>query len=72
MLKLLNFTDIIDCVYGIIDNGDGYIDRTDRKVVHVCAIVEHGGHFISSSDEIMDFLSKNFNSHIDHYPYGSG
>ena len=71
MMKLLNFSDIIDHIYDIIENGNAIIDRTDKNVVHLCAVIDHAGYIIYSSDEIMEFLSKIFNSHIDYYPYGS-
>ena len=64
-MKLLNFSDIIDHIYDIIENGNAIIDRTDKNGV------DHTGDIIYSSDEIMEFLSKIFNSHIDYYPYGS-
>ena len=72
MMKLLNFSDIIDHIYDIIENGNAIIDRTDKNVVYICAVIDHAGYIIYSSDEIMEFLSKTFNSHIDYYPYGSG
>ena len=71
MMKLLNFSDIIDHIYDIIENGNAIIDRTDENVVYICAVIDHAGYIIYSSDEIMEFLSKIFNSHIDNYPYGS-
>ena len=33
MMKLLNFSDIIDHIYDIIENGNAIIDRTDKNVV---------------------------------------
>ena len=70
-MKLLNFSDIIDHIYDIIENGNAIIDRTDKNVVYICAVIDHAGYIIYSSDEIMEFLSKISNSHIDYYPYGS-
>ena len=71
MMKLLNFSDIIDHIYDIIENVNAIIDRTDKNVVYICAVIDHAGYIIYSSDEIMEFLSKISNSHIDYYPYGS-
>ena len=62
---------IIDHIYDIIENGNAIIDRTDKNVVYICAVIDHAGYIIYSSDEIMEFLSKIFNSHIDYYSYGS-
>ena len=72
MMKLLNFSDIIDHIYDIIENGNAIINRTDKTVFHLCAVIDHTGYIIYPFDEIMEFLSKVFNIHIDYYPYGSG
>ena len=40
---MLNFSDIIDHIYGIIENGNAIIDRTDENVVYICAIIDHAG-----------------------------
>ena len=34
-MKLLNFSDIIDHIYDVIENGNEIIDRTDKNVVHL-------------------------------------
>ena len=72
MTKLLNFSDIIDHIYDIIENGNGIVDWTNRNIIRLCAIIDHAGYIIYHFDEIMEFLSKVFNIHIDCYPYGSG
>ena len=72
MTKLLNFSDIIDHIYDIIENGNGIVDWTNRNVIRLSAIIDHAGYNIYPFDEIMEFLSKVFNIHIDCYPYGSG
>ena len=46
MMKLLNFSDIIDHIYDIIENGNAIIDRTDKNVVHPCAVIDHAGYII--------------------------
>ena len=49
MMKLLNFSDIIDHIYDIIENGNAIIDRTDKNVVYICAVIDHAGYIIYSS-----------------------
>ena len=66
MMKLLNFSDIIDHIYDIIENGNAIIDRTDKNVVYICAVIDHAGYIIYSSDEIMEFLSKIFSLSLIH------
>ena len=46
MMKLLNFSDIIDHNYDIIENGNAIIDRTDKNVVYICAVIDHAGYII--------------------------
>ena len=59
-MKLLNFSDIIDHIYDIIENGNAIIGRTDKHFFHLRDIIDHAGYIIYSSDEIMEFLSKIF------------
>ena len=46
MMKLLNFSDIIDHIYDIIENGNGIVDWTNSNVIRLCAIIDHAGYII--------------------------